>query len=221
MKKLVSLQEWPVSRLMIELKAPVPEGHSMANCMVSEPTFEAFADMVDEFGGRIVSKHKEGEGPYGVPLYEFAFGHGLLQVQKSDRRYTALQGMFPSKGLFEAVERVHHEVAGKMPMRLEVFWSQGEVVAMGSPFILFENQEQMAALCKMLQAHGVTVANNHTFGVREVGIKQIDERDVEFKAQMDPHNLLNPGKLDFTVAPATQERSSLPTDGWARRWKNA
>ena len=79
----------------------------------------------------------------------------------------------------------------------------------------------MAALCKMLQAHGVTVANNHTFGVREVGIKQIDERDVEFKAQMDPHNLLNPGKLDFTVAPATQERSSLPTDGWARRWKNA
>ena len=48
-----------------------------------------------------------------------------------------------------------------------------------------------------------------------------DESDIEFKARMDPHNLLNPGKLDFTVAPATQERSSLPTDGWARRWKNA
>ncbi len=213
-KKLVSLQEWPIPRLMREFASIVPERHSMANCMVTEATSEAFADMVVEFGGKIVARHKEGEGSYGLPLYEFAFGHGLLQVQKTNPKYTALQGLFPSERLFEAIDRVHGRFAGQMPMRLEMMWSQGEIVAMGSPFIVFESTEQMAGLVEVLQAEGVSVANNHATGVREVGIKQIDERDVAFKASMDPYNLLNPGKLDFAIETSATGKSSLPTVGW-------
>ena len=102
-------------------------------------------------------------------------------------------------------------------MRLEIMWSQGEVVAMGSPFILYENEQQMAGLVEELQKVGVNVANNHATGVRQVGIKQIDERDAQFKSTMDPHNLLNPGKLDFTTDTPIIAKSALPTRGWTFR----
>jgi FAD/FMN-containing dehydrogenase len=213
-KKLISLQEWPVPQLMRELGGIVPEGRSMANCMVTEATSEAFADMVTEFGGNIVSRCREGQGPYGIPSYEFAFGHGLLQLQKVDPKYTGLQGLFPSERLFERIDEFHNFCAGRMPVRLEIQWSQGDVVAMGSPFVLFESEAQMAALVEAMQAVGASVANNHATGVREVGIKQIDERDVVFKKSMDPFNLLNPGKLDFEIETSEGTKSGLPTHGW-------
>ncbi len=56
----------------------------------------------------------------------------------------------------------------------------------------------MARLVEFMQGAGVAIANNHASGVREVGIKVIDDRDAAFKRTMDPLNLLNPGKLDFT-----------------------
>ena len=57
---------------------------------------------------------------------------------------------------------------------------------------------------------GGAVANSHTTGVREVGIKRITSRDVDFKGVMDPHGLLNPGKLNLDGVKA----SALATSGW-------
>ena len=39
------------------------------------------------------------------------------------------------------------------------------------------------------------------------------DRDIVFKQAMDPHGLLNPGKLDF----ATDIERNLPTTGWSFR----
>jgi FAD/FMN-containing dehydrogenase len=213
-KKLISVHEWPIGQLMRDLDGIVPEGHSMANCMVTETCLEAFAGLVAECGGRMVSSCGEGKGPYGAPLYEFAFGHGLMHVQKTNPKYTGLQGLFRGRELIESIAAFHRHIAGQMPLRLEIMWSQGDVVAMGSPFIVYESDEQMVGLVEMMQAHGASVANNHASGVREVGIKQLDERDAAFKASMDPYGLLNPGKLDFGVDAEALARSKLPTQGW-------
>ena len=212
-KKLISLQEWPAPQLMSALGAIVPEGHSMANCMIAQPSVEAFQCIVEDFGGVIVSNCGEGKGPYLAPAYEFAYGHGLKQVQRTNSKYTALQGMFGGGDVVGMVERVQKRFAGEMPMRLEIFYSEGSIVGMGSPYILFENEAQVADIVKFMQGEGVQVANNHANTVREVGIKVIDQRDAAFKASMDPHGLLNPGKLDFDDM---SEASShvLPTQGW-------
>ena len=216
-KKLISLQEWPVARLMTALGDIVPDGHTMVNCMIAAPTLDAFRGLVDDFGGSIVHESLEGEGFYGAPIYEFAYGHGLRQIQKSQPTYTGLQGMFPADDLLPTIERVHAAWRGTAPLRMEVFLSQGEVVTMGSPGIVYENEAQMAAIVAKLQGFGVKVANSHTTGVREVGIKQFDDRDAVFKRSMDPHKLLNPGKLDFDDIPSSDSRSSLPTQGWSFR----
>jgi hypothetical protein len=212
-RKLISLQEWPVATLMKELSEIVPAGHSMANCMIADVSMTAFQDLVSDFGGRIVSDCAEAAGPYGAPLYEFAYGHGLKQIQKTNPVYTGLQGMFPGSDLLGSLERVRNRFADKMPIRVEVFWSNGTVVAMGSPLIFYESQNQMSEIVLAMQSDGVNVANSHTTGIREVGIKRITERDGAFKASMDPHNLLNPGKVDFSSS--AQVVKNLPTTGWS------
>ncbi len=212
--KLISLQEWPVAELMTDLKGIVPDGHTMANCLVAAHCFEAFECLVADFGGAVVSNHAEGKGPYPAPLYEYSYGHGLKQVQRSNSKFTALQGMFPGNNLLPSIEAMHTRFAGTMPLRLEIFYSQGEVVAMGSLYILYESEQQMANLVDVMQSEGVSVANNHANSVREVGIKVISDRDGAFKKSMDPFNLLNPGKLDFGEDAEAQSTHVLPTRGW-------
>jgi FAD/FMN-containing dehydrogenase len=212
-KKLISLQEWPIPQWMRDLRGIIPDGQSMANCHIADQSFDAFRDFVAEFGGKIVADHGSGENPFGAPLFEFAYGHGLRHLQKVDLKFTGLQGMFPAANVVETVRAVHDRVAGANPMRLEIFWSQGEVVAMGSPVLSYESEAQMAATVEMMQAEGAHVANSHTTGVREVGIKRITARDFTFKREMDPYGLLNPGKLNFDE----EVHVNLPTRGWQFR----
>jgi hypothetical protein len=220
-KKVISVQEWPVPRLMRDLGPVVPDGHTMVNCMIAEPCLQAFSDLVGDFGGTVVSDHAEGQGPYGAPLYEFTYGHGLKQIQKYHPKYTGLQGMFGGTDVAGMIGRVRTLQKGEKPMRLEVFWNQGEVVAMGSPAIVYESEQQMSDMVRMMQAEGVNVANSHTTGVKAVGIKSIDARDATFKASMDPYGLLNPGKMDFGDTTSVVVTSALPTSGWKRRSETA
>ena len=212
-KKLVSVQEWPVPRMMRALDGIVPEGCSMVACMVARQHLGDATVLAAVHGGRVVSAMPEGQGPYGAPLYEFAFGHALRQIQKTHPKTTVLQGMFPADGLLDRLAAVRAAVGDAGPMRFEVFRSQGALVGMGSPYVPFESEGQLASIVARMQALGVSVANSHVTGVRAVGIKRLDARDLALKRAMDPHGLLNPGKgLD---APEETARTSLGTEGWA------
>jgi len=210
-KKLISLQEWPLPSLMKDLAGTAPEGHALVNCYIAEASMPAFCDLVADCGGRIVADHRSGQNPFGAPLYEFAWGHGLRQLQKTDPGFTNFQGMFPGDRLLQSLSAVHAALAGRHPLRLEFFRSQGDVVAMGSHVFVYESDAQMRRMVEFLQGFGVSIANSHTTGVREVGIKQFTAEDLPFKQRMDPHGLFNPGKLDFADVVA----KNLPTTGWS------
>ncbi len=217
LRRLASVHEAPIPQLMRDLKGVVPQDHSMVICFIAPPSLASFASMVDEFGGRVVADHGLDETPFGAPLHEFAYGHGLRQIQKSVPTLTGLQGMFRGAGMCDAIAAVRSNVSREEPFRLELFWSDGEVVAMGSPQIAYRDAQQMADLVTLIQSCGGVVANSHTTGVREVGIKRITPRDVVFKRDMDPHGLLNPGKLNLEGVSDT----ALRTSGWRFRSRNA
>ena len=213
LRRLASVHEWPIPSLMRDLKGVVPQGHSMVICFIAPPSLASFRSMVVEFGGQVVADHGLHETPFGAPLHEFCYGHGLRQIQKTAPTFTGLQGMFRGPQMLEAIAAVRAQVSRDEPFRLEMFWSDGEVVAMGSPQIAYRDPQQMADLVALVQASGGVVANSHTTGVREVGIKRITPRDVAFKREMDPHGVLNPGKLNLDGV----QDSALHTSGWRFR----
>ena len=213
LRRLASVHEWPIPGLMRDLKGVVPQDHSMVICFIAPPSLASFQSMVAEFGGHVVADHGLDETPFGAPLHEFAYGHGLRQLQKTIPGLTGLQGMFRGPAMFDAIAAVRSGVSREEPFRLEMFWSDGEVVAMGSPQIVWRDARQMAGLVALIQSSGGVVANSHTTGVREVGIKRITARDVAFKQEMDPHGLLNPGKLNLEGV----QTSALQTSGWRFR----
>jgi FAD/FMN-containing dehydrogenase len=215
-RKLISIQGWPIPRLMKPMGTIVPDGHSMVSCLIAAPFMEAFAALVAEFGGHIASDAAEGEGPYGAPLYEFSWGHSNIHIQKSDPRFTGVMGLFPAEDLVGSIARVHARYPG-VPMRLELERSNGRLMAMGTPAVLYESEAQMARLVETLQEEGVSVANSHSSSVKKVGIKQFTARDAVFKREMDPKDLLNPGKLVFDAPEDERAGIALPTSGWSLR----
>jgi hypothetical protein len=216
-KKLLSVQEWPTPRLMRPLGTLVPDGHSMISCLIWDQSMEDFRELGAEFGGKIVSVAPEGQGPYEIPLYEMAFGHALLQCQRSEPRRAAIEGFFHADDLAALIERVHRKLGGVGPMRMELRRWGSRLAGSGSPFFLFESEEQMAGIVRLMQSGGASVANSHASNVRTVGKKEVTDRDIEFKLASDPYGLLNPGRFEADSAADHAPGSRLPTDSWLAR----
>ena len=196
-KKLLSVHEWPTPHLMRDLGDIVPQGHSMMSTLIADLSWPDFVDMVKEAGGVVVTSSLEGKGVYGKPLYEFSFGHALFQVQSTDPRRTAIEGLFHDPDLIGQVERVHRRLNGAGPLRMDLRRWAGRLVGSGSPYFIFESDEQMGEIARIMQDEGVIVANPHASGVRAVGKKELTDGDIAFKKRMDPHGLLNPGRFEI------------------------
>ena len=214
-RKLISLQEWPLPSLNRPFAPLVPDGHSLVNAIVAPQSMEGFADLVRAHGGTVLSDAAEGEGPYGAPLYEFSWGHSLLHVQKTEPSLTAVMGLFPPDGLADAIIATHRRFGAAGPLRLELERVDGRLVAMGSPTLRYESEAQVAAMVRDITALGAQVANSHSFNVKGVGVKQLGGRDAAFKRVMDPHGLLNPGKISFEIREEDDIGTRLPTGGWS------
>jgi hypothetical protein len=212
--KVLSLQEWPIPRLMPAMAGLVPEGCTMLSAMVAKQHRDELVELAEEFGGKLASESGEGKGPYGEPLYKFCYGHSLAQVQKSNSRFTSVQTLFAHADLKRQIGDLHPLFAGSLPFRLEFQKSQGRLAAVGSPLFIYESEAQMAAVVAQIQAGGGQVANSHTTSVRAVGMKIVSDADIAFARRMDPHGLLNPGKIDLAADESDALKTGLATSGW-------
>ena len=80
----------------------------------------------------------------------------------------------------------------------------GRLSFQGSPYFPFVDDAQLAEVMRGMAEDGAMIANNHTFKVKQGGMKLVTAEDVAFKRRMDPYNLCNPGKMDFDVAEASK-----------------
>jgi hypothetical protein len=211
-RKMISLQAWPLPAMMRPLAPLVPDGHSIVNCMIAAGSREGFEDLVAEGGGLVVSDAAEGDGSYGAPLYEFAYGHALLEVQRSEPRRAGVAGFFPAHRLLGDIRRVHARFGSAAPLSLEFERRDGRLCALGSPLPALEDETGLIALRVGLMAEGITVTRGTVTGPAALGVTQLGPRDRAFKREMDPHALLNPGRLSFQL----MERGRLAT-GWSFR----
>ncbi len=214
-KKLVSMIGWPIPRFVRALRPYVHEGSNVVLCMVAAPFMDALRALTRDFAGEITSEAPEGEGPYGIPLYEFSWGHTPMHANKEDPDLVSNIGLYLDPDLVGAIRRSHQRFKELGGFHLEAKRFDGKLSFQGSPMYRFVDEQQMAAVMKGMADDGAMVANNHTFLVKEGGMKPVNNADAEFKRRMDPYDLINPGKMSFDAE--NQEGgigAALPSEGW-------
>ncbi len=217
-KKLISMLAWPLGHMIENLEPLVPRGHHAVLCMVAKQSEDGLKSLASDFRGAIASSASEGQGSYGFPIYEFSWGHTQLHVNIRDRSWNSVIGLFPAEDLLGSIERVYRRFQDVGPMHLEAKRFDGSLSFQGSRLFQLKGVEDLSPVIAGLEAEGVRVANNHTFLLNEGGMKPIAEADLAFKLTMDPHNLLNPGKIKVPGQTSVKsEGANATASGWTYR----
>lgn len=59
----------------------------------------------------------------------------------------------------------------------------------------YTTPERLEEIIQYHEAQGALIANPHTYILEDGGMKQVNPAQVAFKGAVDPHGLLNPGKM--------------------------
>ena len=215
LKKLISVHAWPIPGYFSALRKYLPEGKAAALLMIGAETREPFEALARDFSGKITYCVAE------AGIYEFTWGHTTMHALRADRSLTYLVCIFPREDTLGAIGRVHARLGGEAFLHLEFKRFNGYMTAEGVPLFRYQGFEQMTRLYRAFEAEGVRVANAHTFLLQNGGMKDLDAAQIDFKRKVDPHLLMNPGKvaglddLPGGLSGAALEAAQLPASGWA------
>jgi FAD/FMN-containing dehydrogenase len=192
-------------------EAAAPPGAHLLLAMLPEAAERDFAALMEAHQGRATlwaeSRAREAD-PDATPVYEGAWGHTTLHARKVDRSLTYLQTLNPPGRVLDSIEwSWRHFGAHEMPIHVCFILYEGEVAANGAHLLRLpaEPDAAHARLEQIIAAHeaaGIPVANPHVSTV-EAGSrhKRVPGDQLGFKAEVDPHGLLNPGKMETYVPP--------------------
>lgn len=207
---------WPLPSFFTPLTQYITPGRHTAHVMVPDEFNEVFHTLVDEAGGRLAYEGLEGQGPFKLPLYEMGFGHVRWYVDRACPGVLAQFGIFPHNDLIGTIQKIYDRYPDA-PFAIEMKRKDGLLIAQGSPYLPYTGPAAFAKQMEDFQAMGYIAANTHTFFVRENGMKAIDEEEIRFKREMDPYNLMNPGKFTADEIANPGQGAALPRKGWKYR----
>ena len=190
-KKLISIHAWPVPSYFASLQPYLPEGKAAALVMLAEPSMEQFEGLAVEFNGQISYRKESGKGN---ALGEFTWNHTTLHARSVDSTLTYLQTLFPYDPKLELVEHMYHHFGDEAMMHLEFFRVGGKVIPAALQLVRYSTEERLNEIIRYHEEKGAFIANPHTYILEDGGRKVIDTVQVDFKAEVDPYGLLNPGK---------------------------
>lgn len=198
LKKLCTVLAAPIPQQYFKpLAGLVPDGKACAMVMIAEHAWEAFELFVRDRGGEIVYRKtaQEVEEERRVPIYEYTWNHTTLWALKIDPSITYLQTRFPAGKNIELVEHMVRHFGDEVPMHLE-FVRDGKAFSCAAlQLVRFTTEDRLNEIMAYHEAHGCQQFNPHAFTLEEGGMKQVDQLQLDFKRQVDPKGLLNPGKM--------------------------
>jgi hypothetical protein len=128
------------------------------------------------------------------PAYECAYNHTTLQALKADRGWTYLQVAYPQPFVADAVLRQLDRFGDDVWQHQEFARMHGEPATFGLVLVRWRGAAHQAAVIRAIEADGCVVFNPHVVTIEDGGMKTIDEAQIAFKREADPHGLMNPGK---------------------------
>ncbi|MFE4105731.1 FAD-binding oxidoreductase [Almyronema epifaneia] len=194
-KKLISIQAWPIPSYFQSLKPYLPTGKHAALLMVAEPSLELFEALVKAWGAEITYRKLAAEAGKGTAIAEFTWNHTTLHARSVDPGFTYLQTLFPYDPELTLVEHMLNQFGDEALMHLEFFRVEGKVIAAALQLVRYTSEARLNEIIRYHEAKGAFIANPHTYILEDGGRKTVDLDQVNFKAEVDPYGLLNPGKM--------------------------
>jgi FAD/FMN-containing dehydrogenase len=199
-KKLVSPIVWPIPSYFRDIQSHCPAGKSLLICMIAEPSLESFKMAL---GGRgtITLERAFDESADKEPLYEYTWNHTTLQLLKVDRTVTYLQCLYPHDRVLESVREMQALFGDEVLPHLEFIRFGGRMTCSALPIVRYSTPERLNEIIALHEKSGVFIANPHVYTLEEGSRhKRADADQIGFKREVDPHGLLNPGKMRDYVA---------------------
>jgi FAD/FMN-containing dehydrogenase len=201
-KRMVSAVDGEAAAYFRPLEEELEPGDSVGLFLIAEQSVAPFEEMLRAHGGTVsrCERETEIEARGLVPAFEFTWNHCTLQALKVDKGITYLQSRLPAHGYLDTVAELIANFGKEVPMHLEFIRADGEVACIGLPLVRYSTEPRLRAIIAAFEAHGVTV-DPHSYMLEDDGTKETDPDQVAFKRRVDPHGLLNPGKMRGAEAP--------------------
>ena len=130
----------------------------------------------------------------GNGLRELSWNDTTLHMRALDPEWTYLQMLLPRPEL-EAMNQLKSRWGDDLLWHLEAVRQQGMQRIAALPLVRWRGSDSLAELMSHSKSLGAVLFNPHVITVEDGGLGVIDVDQVETKRRLDPHGLLNPGKL--------------------------
>lgn len=198
-RKLVSLHAPGSARWLAEPSGSIRPGQAAVLMMLNAADVAGARAHVAAAAGTVSLQEptEVREARSGVlPVYEMAWGHTTLHAIRKDRSISYLQTLFPPGRIRETARAMHETFGDELPLHMEFIRYEGELAANGAQLWPYTSPERLAEIIAVHEAAGIPVANPHVFTVEDGSRhKRVPGDQLAFKAEVDPHGLLNPGKM--------------------------
>ena len=194
-KKLISINAWPIPSYFAALKSHLPEGKHCALLMIAESCLEPLQDLVREYSGTVTYQKSAKEASKGTALYEFTWNHTTLHARSIDPNSTYLQSLFPADKNLTLVEHMYHHFGDEVIMHLEFLRMNGQMAPAALQIVRYTTEERLNEIIHYHEEKGAFIANPHTYILEDGGMKTVNPEQLNFKEMVDPYGLMNPGKM--------------------------
>jgi FAD/FMN-containing dehydrogenase len=196
------------------IRTAVQPGESAALLIVDAGDVDLARQLAKRRGGRYVAWSNA--DVRSVPVEAMVFGHRLLwnKKQAPDAAFLHVY-LVPGRELHQLAalderfgERIWRElkfVRSPYLRRLRGFSTEDDLIAACVLALVPGERAFIDEAISFCEASGIGYLNPHTFVLEESGLFANFDRVVAFKRAVDPHGLLNPGKIGqaFYAAPGT------------------
>ena len=132
----------------------------------------------------------------GLPfVHECAYNHTTLRALKVDRGWTYQQLVVPAPFNANLIATQMQRYGDEMLMHHEFARYAGGPRLSGLVLLQYLDQDRLDEITAELERDGCQVMNAHVNVLEKSGRKQMRADELGFKREVDPHGLMNPGKV--------------------------
>ncbi|QHU99944.1 FAD-binding oxidoreductase [Synechocystis sp. CACIAM 05] len=191
--KEISIQADPIPQYFSSLKSYYQPGAHWVMVIVSELDWLAFTQLAKANKGEIIFEQNPQSPGKKINLIEFNWNHTTLLARAVDPSLTYLQVFFYRD--VEQILALEKLFKDEIMFHIEIMRIQGQMCLAGFPLVKFTNGDRLEEIMAAHQNLGARIANPHTYSLAGGSVQPLPESQLIFKRQVDPLNLLNPGKL--------------------------